>query len=385
MAGKEGTGRIVREGHGNTGSGSNSPRGEMLIRKIKWGGYPFGSIGKIALLIALCICCGCDSSTSLPAKKQHGVISPTLSPDNRTIVFALNDEPGWCDIAFYEIATKKLTRINPTGQDCGAPFFSPDGQMLTFACGVGDDRNIFVMNADGSNLRQLTHTVNDMSIQGKLPHVVRINAQPSFSPNGSKVIFKRSGIRRQRSMGGEMVSHWDVYEVDITTGRERRLTNFSYYMMSRTFYLPDGQGFIYSGSGPKGDNLPAEMNSKDGNEIMIMEPGKPYPYRAFEHNGTATQPTISAGGDIAFVSKINELDGLEGTQFYYDLFLRKEGKTTRLTTEQFARIADPVLSFDGTLVVFLASKTRDEGPAIWLVKSDGTILLYKDRPWNREQ
>ena len=372
----EGNGRLVRKGYENTRS----------IPSISKSGFnPFGSIGKIVLLIALCIFCGCDSSTSLPAKKQHGVLSPTLSPDNKSIVFALNDEPDRFDIAFYEIATKKLTRINPTGQNCLAPIFSPDGQMLTFASGVGDDRNIFVMNTDGSNLRQLTHTVNDKTRQGKLPHVVRINGQPSFSPNGNKILFKRSGIRRQRSMGGEMVSHWDVYEVDVATGRERRLTNFSYYMMTRPFYLPDGQGFIYSGSGPKGDNLPAEMNPKDGNEIMIMDTAKPHPQRAFEHEGTATQPTISAEGEIAFVSKINELDGLEGPQFYYDLFLRKEGKTRRLTTERFAKIADPVLSFDGSLVVFLAGKTRDEGPALWLVKSDGTGLVYKGRPWNSKQ
>lgn len=352
MMDEKGKGGLVREGHENTRSGTSIS---------KSGFDSLSSIGKVVLLIALCIFCGCDNPPSLPAKKQHGVASPILSPDNRLIVFDLCDIPGKCDIAFYEIATKMLTRKDPTGEDCGAPFFSPDGQMLTFTSGVGDDRNIFVMNTDGSNLRQLTHTVNDKTLQGKLPHVVHINAQPSFSPNGSKIIFERSGIRRQRSMGGEMVSHWDVFEVDVATGRERRLTNFSYYMMSRTFYLPDGQRFIYSGSGPKGADLPAEMNPKDGNEIVIMDPAKPYPYRAFEYEGTATQPTISAKGEIAFVSRVNELDGLEGQSFYYDLFLRKEGKTTRLTTERFAIIADPILSFDGSLVVFLASKTRDEG------------------------
>jgi Tol biopolymer transport system component len=385
MANQERAGRRVEAGYGTTGNSPHFFQKIRLMQKITLDYSVFGGMGKIVLLLALSLFCGCDSSTPLPEKNQHGVASPVLSPDNRNMVFSLCDIPGRCDIAFYEIATKRLTRINPTGQDCGAPFFSSDGQMLTFASGVGDDRNIFVMNTDGSNLRQLTHTVNDTTRQGKLPHVVHINAQPSFSPDGKRILFKRSGIRRQRSMGGEMVSHWDVHEVEIATGRERRLTNFSFYMMSRPFFLPDGRRIIYSGRGPKGDNLPAEMNAKDGNEIMIMEPGNPYPHRAFEHNGTATQPTISGGGEIAFVSRINELNGLEGSQFYYDLFLRKEGKTTRLTTEGFARIVDPVMSFDGSLVVFLASKTRDEGAALWLVKSDGTILLAKDRPWNNEQ
>lgn len=368
MVDEEGNGIIARVGHGNTGNFPNFPV----------------SIWKIMLLIALCILCGCDNSPLLSGNKQHGVVSPTLSPDNGSIVFALRDIPGRFDIATYEIATKKLTRRNPTGQDCLAPAFSPDGQMLTFTSGKDDDRNIFIMNVDGSNLQQLTHTINDKGLQEKGNSVVRINGQPSFSPNSTKIIFVRSGVRRQRSMGGKMVSHWDVYEVEIATGRERRLTNYSYYMMTRPFYLPDGQGFIFSGSGPKGVDLPAEMNPKNGNEIMIMDQTKSYPHRAFESESSATQPTISAEGEIAFVSRVNELDGLQGP-YFYDLFLRKEGGMIRLTMEKFARIADPVLSFDGSSVVFLASKTRNEGPGIWLVKTDGTGLIDIGRPWNIEK
>ena len=99
------------------------------MKNVKFRFDSLSSIGKVVLLIALCIFCGCDNPPSLPAKKQHGVASPTLSPDNRLIVFDLCDIPGRCDFAFYEIATKKLTRKDPTGEDCGAPFF-----LLTDRC-----------------------------------------------------------------------------------------------------------------------------------------------------------------------------------------------------------------------------------------------------------
>ncbi|MCJ7604143.1 MAG: hypothetical protein MUO63_21915 [Desulfobulbaceae bacterium] len=354
------------------------------MRNVKFRFDSFGSMGKIVLLIILCVFCGCDNSPSFSGNTQYGVASPTLSPDNGSIMFTLCDIPGKCDIASYKIVTKTLTRINPTGQDCGAPVFSPDGQMLTFTSGKEDDQNVFVMNGDGSSLRQLTYTVNDKTLRRNGEPVVRINGGPSFSPDRTKIIFARSGIRRHRSMGGEMISHWDFYEIDIVTGRERQLTNFRYYRKTRPYYLPDGQGFIFSGSGPKGADLPAEMNPKNGNEIMVMDEKFPYPHRAFEHETYAVKPTISTDGAIAFVSRINEFDGLQGP-FFYDLFLRKEEKTMRLTTERFAIIAEPFLSFDGSLVVFLASKSHDEGPALWLVKSDGTGLINIGRPWNQEK
>lgn len=155
------------------------------------GGHSLGSTIKIMLIIALCVLGGCDYSPSIsPGKKQHGVISPTLSPDNSTIVFAMNDEPGIFDIAFYKIDSKKITRINPTGQSCLAPIFSTDGKMVVFTSGVGDDRNIFVMNVDGSNVRQLTHTKNQKNLQKNGHSIVQLNATSSFFPNNAKVIFK---------------------------------------------------------------------------------------------------------------------------------------------------------------------------------------------------
>lgn len=347
----------------------------MLLRKIDPAPFLF-------LFICLCVICGCDYKPASSGAKQFSVAGPTLSPDNGSIAFSLCEVPGHCNIAVYKIATKQLIQINPTGKDSLASAYSPDGRLLVFASGQDDDKNIFVMNADGTGLRQLTHTVNDKSLRENGEPVVKINGVPSFSPDGKKVIYVRSGIRRQRSMGGEMVSHWDVYETDITTGTEKRLTDYRYYMMTRPFYLPDGQGFIFSGSGPKGVGLPEEMDTKNGNEIMLMKPGQKYPQRAFEHPTFATNPTISLNGAIAFVSRTNEYDGTKGP-YTYDIFIHQDGQTRRLTTERFAIIASPFMSFDGSKVVFLASKTQKEGPALWLANSDGSGVINIGRPWNQ--
>ena len=152
-------------------------------------------------------------------------------------------------------------------------------------------------------------------------------------------------------------------------------------MMARPYYLPDGNGFIFSGSGPKGTELPEEMDTKNGNEIMIMKPGQKHPQRAFEHPTAAYDPTVSLKGAIAFVSLTNVYDGTKGP-YTYDIFVRQGDQTRRLSTEKYAIIASPFMAFDGSKVVFLASKTHDEGPALWLANCNGTGVTYIGRPWN---
>jgi len=328
---------------------------------------------------------GCKEKPSnlntLNTNKQYGVASSTLSPDNKKIVFSLSEIPGRTDIAVFNIQTKELKRINPTGKSCLAPVYSHDGKRMAFASGVNDDWNVFVMNADGTNIRQLTQNYNTgKKLRDGSYQLFTINGGGTFSPDGEKIIFLRSRVKRQRSMGGEMVSHWDVYEVDLATGKERQLTDYRYYTASRPYYLPDSKGVIFSATGAKGA-VPEEMSGKTLNQILIVDDNKSYPYLAFEHDNYAIEPSISGKGDIAFVSRNNEFDSLN-KKYTYDIFMRKRGKTTRLTMENFSTIADPFISFDGSLVVFLASKTHNEGPALWLVKADGTSVTYIGRPWN---
>jgi len=339
----------------------------------------------LAFIVLMLMVFGCKEKPSnlntLNTNKQYGVASSTLSPDNKKIVFSLSEIPGRTDIAVFNIQTKELKRINPTGKSCLAPVYSHDGKRMAFASGVNDDWNVFVMNADGTNIRQLTQNYNTgKKLRDGSYQLFTINGGGTFSPDGEKIIFLRSRVKRQRSMGGEMVSHWDVYEVDLATGKERQLTDYRYYTASRPYYLPDSKGVIFSATGAKGA-VPEEMSGKTLNQILIVDDNKSYPYLAFEHDNYAIEPSISGKGDIAFVSRNNEFDSLN-KKYTYDIFMRKRGKTTRLTMENFSTIADPFISFDGSLVVFLASKTHNEGPALWLVKADGTSVTYIGRPWN---
>lgn len=96
-------------------------------------------------------------------------------------------------------------KINGTSREkTDLPFFNGvpanhEGKFI-FSERTDDGEQIFMMNADGSGKKQLTHT------PGKR------NSQPVWSPDGKKVYFtsNREGLNR-------------IYALDMTTGEEKRI------------------------------------------------------------------------------------------------------------------------------------------------------------------
>src|SRR5262249_21814029 len=63
-----------------------------------------------------------------------------------------------------------------THVDTGEPFFSPDGKQVVFESAIAGKYQLFVMNIDGSNPRQITHDNTN-------------HDTPSWSPDGRKFAF----------------------------------------------------------------------------------------------------------------------------------------------------------------------------------------------------
>ena len=119
----------------------------------------------------------------------------TLSPDGKKMIYT-SDKDGDIDLYIMDLKTGKEKRItNTLGYDGGA-WFSPDGkkiiwrasrpstedaikeykELLAESLVAPTNMEVFVANADGSNVHQVTH-------------FGQANWAPAFFPDGKRIIF----------------------------------------------------------------------------------------------------------------------------------------------------------------------------------------------------
>jgi Tol biopolymer transport system component len=305
----------------------------------------------------------------------------SLSSDGKRILFSLSRGNSFWDLASYEISTETLKTFKLTGSDYYLePIYSPNGKEICFVAGKRlKGSNIYILDCDTGNMRQITHTESAYPERNGL---FNSNKLPNFSPDGKRIIFCRSGVVFKRPNGNLMTTDWDIFEIDISTGAERKLTNQRFFTIKRPYYLPDGKQFIFSASildnksgiGPK-DFREYEKLYK-GNEIFIMDGNTNELKPAFVHGDRSSQPSVSGEGDVVFVSQTNHFDGVGGA-YLFDLFIREKAGIQRLTKMRFSNeLNNPFISLDGSRVIFQAEKREKKEPGwtVWLINRDGTGL-----------
>ncbi len=120
-------------------------------------------------------------------------LSPVWSPDSRALAYT-SYRKGFPDILVSFIYQGKLEY--PTqGTDRNhnfLPAWSPDGSQLAFVSNRDGNSEIYVVNADGSNVRRLTNHPN-------------IDVTPTWSPTGNQLAFTsdRSGSPQIYTIGAE--------------------------------------------------------------------------------------------------------------------------------------------------------------------------------------
>ena len=178
--------------------------------------------------------------------------NPDVSPDGRRIVFereGVDCGPAciYDEVFVVSADGSNLTQLthNPPGTACesggycnGSPAWSPDGTQIAFnrASGVveGDlitNVGIYVMDADGSDVRQITQTASP---------ALGEDSDPQWSPNGRKIVFQRWNVRGAQPHGG--VALWTV---NVVTGREHRVTPWWLRAGDTPDWSPDGRRILF--------------------------------------------------------------------------------------------------------------------------------------------
>jgi Tol biopolymer transport system component len=315
------------------------------------------------------------ANASEPAAKDYNfIVAPQFADGNDKIMFHFNNRKSNAKGTFiYEITGNRFYKPQSMngGEYPASPRFSRDGKKITFASDKNGGRNIYVMNTDGSDVRQLTFSDGrgEKDGVGMLP--VQTNDGPSFSPDGKRIIFKRAHTLKASKYSSGPI-WWDIYEIDIQSGKERKLTNIDGHLMSDPFYFSDGERFVfYTSDGSK----------YKGEGIYIAD------------NKSNTLNKISMGGwwipgpRISWNDKIVFMGGSHLQHPDHDLFIYENGKIKRLNwIQRGSNIADLSISPDGSRVLFQITKYEDRymiEQSLWIGNTDGTGLRQITVPWGQ--
>ncbi len=190
--------------------------------------------------------------------------SPVLSPDRRAVAF-ISDRSGAPELWYADLAggaARRATFLNAA--DLQDPAWSPDGRRLAFASPVDGQYDIFAVDLGGGAARRLWSTRAD-------------ERHPAFTPDGRGLYFsRRSGprhvlLRRDLATGREdeiavggmralpspdgrtlyfgKAFADGLYRLDLTSGRETKITTWPSWAGLRNWTLADGVVWGVAGAG----------------------------------------------------------------------------------------------------------------------------------------
>ena len=253
--------------------------------------------------------------------------------------------------------TSGIFTMNPDGSEQTkigsgySPSWSADGQKVVFERFTGGeedfDANIFVMDADGSDVEQVT------SGEG-------YDSSPSFSPDGGTIVFVRWTY--EESTETETA---DIFTVDVDSGEVRNLTNTPTTYEESPAYSPDGSKIAFSQYGSSSSDI--YVMDADGSDQQKLTNTR----RTDEYD-----PDWSPDGSrIAFASYRFSFGGGDPDEDAEISVMNSDGTQRSNLTDSSAYEGSPAFSPNGKRIAFSKysfSRTEGESAEIFVMRADGT-------------
>jgi TolB protein len=272
----------------------------------------------------------------------------------------------WANFAFTEeeIATiradgsrlRKLT--NEEGIIDVSPAWSPDGRRIAFTSTrsmppgyQGEPRfysELYVMDADGSHVRQITFSEG------------LTDFQPAWSPDGRRIVVARGPGTTPPP--GYLTAPTDLWIIDLVSGRERQLTDSAETWEGFAHWSPDGRRIAFEGDLVEPGNNDVYTIGVDGRGLQRLTSGPDFD----------ADPRYSPDG--RFIAFDSDRTG-NGDVFV----MRTNGTNVRQLTDNPHWDSLPAYSPDGRFIAFTSE--RDGAPIpggpsrtsdIFRMRADGT-------------
>jgi Tol biopolymer transport system component len=225
---------------------------------------------------------------------------------------------------------------------------------IAFSAGTWPDVDIFVVNADGSGLRQVT---NDPAK----------DFDPSISPDAKRVAYRHQADDDQTS---------EIYVIGADGSNPRNLSNADGEADWGPAWSPDGSRIAWNSDAIAADiGFDLSLIAPDGTDHVVIQPGVYVEYPAWSPDGTR----------IAFMS---QEPGASGNDPDYNIYTMDfDGSHVARLTDHPGNDGYPAWSPDGSTIAF--SSTRDDcgnttaegclnsgdiGPVhtLWVMDADGS-------------
>ena len=258
----------------------------------------------------------------------------------------------------------------------GNPAFSPDGTRIAFEAIRDGNREIFIADADGTNVRNLTDTPS-------------AEMHPSWTSDGARILFDsdRDGNPEIYSMAPDgtdvrrLTSHpapdlvpiaspdgttiafnsmregqWEVFVIPSTGGEPRNLTRNPATDIMRS-WSEDGEVIQFDSD--------RDGNPEGGREAYVMDPNGMAQKRLTDHE--ADDRFLRRGPPGTDLIAFTSTRGKDGTRGIW--LMERDGSDVRVLYDGPGEDFFPAWSPDGRTVVFYS----DEGGFgdLWVLTSDG--------------
>ncbi len=135
------------------------------------------------------------------------------------------DFDPYMDIFEINVDGTGLKRLTDTPGYDAEGSYSPDGKQIVFCSNRDGNLELYIMHADGGNVRKLTNA----------PGVY--NGGPFFSPDGKRVVFRSDRKEKDRLQ---------LYVINSDGTQEKALTDNDHWVYWAPFWYPDGRHLIYT-------------------------------------------------------------------------------------------------------------------------------------------